>query len=269
MSPNSRRRSRARRRLPRRAAPHPRPRPRRQPDDGNARPARPPRTRRPVAGRPRSPRARRGRLLTVPRLGPDGRAPSARRRGSPVGIEEGPRCPATAVADAGARRSAPTVSDGAPPRGRRRRSTRRPARSEDARRRARQARVRGRDAERGPAAPGPRCCRSPALRPVVAAGRHDEHFERERPGYRPRASGPSANAAYGSTTPMSATRAASCASPSPFGSTAASSPARIWSVRPYTAAPPSASGCQPADPNRDHRRARCDPCRPSGPCSRR
>ena len=46
-----------------------------------------------------------------------------------------------------------------------------------------------------------------------------------------RASGPSVNAAYGSATPMSATRTASCASPSPFGSTARSSPAISWSLR--------------------------------------
>ena len=45
--------------------------------------------------------------------------------------------------------------------------------------------------------------------------------------------GPSGKAAYGSTTPSSAIRAASCVSPSAFGSTAASSPARIWSVREY------------------------------------
>ena len=45
------------------------------------------------------------------------------------------------------------------------------------------------------------------------------------------ASGPSVNAAYGSTTPVTATRTASCASPSPFGSTARSSPASSWSLR--------------------------------------
>ena len=48
-----------------------------------------------------------------------------------------------------------------------------------------------------------------------------------------RAIGPSAKLANGSATPTSATRAASCASPSPFGSTARSSPASTWSVHPY------------------------------------
>ena len=46
-----------------------------------------------------------------------------------------------------------------------------------------------------------------------------------------RESGPSAKDAYGSATPTSAMRAASKVSPSSFGSTAASSPATIWSVR--------------------------------------
>ena len=64
---------------------------------------------------------------------------------------------------------------------------------------------------------------------------------------------------------MSAMRAASSVSPSSFGSTAASSPAMIWSVREYTVYPPSASGCQPAI-----RTGRIDapgatPCSPPGP----
>ncbi len=65
--------------------------------------------------------------------------------------------------------------------------------------------------------------------------------------------------------PTSEMRAASIESPSPFGSTAASSPAMIWSVREYTVYPPSAFGCQPAI-----RTGRIDapgatPCSPSGP----
>ena len=59
-------------------------------------------------------------------------------------------------------------------------------------------------------------------------------------------SGASGKEANGSTTPTSAIRTASWASPSPFGSTAASRPASTWSVRPYTDTPPSESGCQPA-----------------------
>jgi hypothetical protein len=47
-----------------------------------------------------------------------------------------------------------------------------------------------------------------------------------------RASGPSAKEAYRSLTPITATLAASCAIPSSFGSTARSSPATTWSVRP-------------------------------------
>ena len=46
-----------------------------------------------------------------------------------------------------------------------------------------------------------------------------------------RAAGSSAKAAYGAPTPTRATRAASWASPSPFGSTARSSPSISWSVR--------------------------------------
>src|SRR6185503_4563471 len=79
------------------------------------------------------------------------------------------------------------------------------------------------------------------------------------------ASGLSGNEAYGSTTPTSATRAASCASPSPFGSTAASSPASTWSVRPYTDTPPSASGCQPATLIGINDAPGATPWRPSGP----
>ena len=61
-----------------------------------------------------------------------------------------------------------------------------------------------------------------------------------------RASGPSVKAAYGSASATSATRAASWASPSSFGSTARSRPARIWSLREYSAQRPVASSCQPA-----------------------
>jgi hypothetical protein len=46
-----------------------------------------------------------------------------------------------------------------------------------------------------------------------------------------RATGSSGNAANGDASATSAMRAASWASPSPFGSTALSSPATIWSVR--------------------------------------
>ena len=47
-----------------------------------------------------------------------------------------------------------------------------------------------------------------------------------------RDSGASAKEMYGSASPTTAMRAASCVSPSPFGSTAASRPAINWSLRP-------------------------------------
>ncbi len=79
------------------------------------------------------------------------------------------------------------------------------------------------------------------------------------------ASGPSVNAAYGSVTPTSATRTASCSSPSPFGSTARSSPAISWSLRPYTSSRPSAAACQPATRIGRIVDAGAMPRRPSGP----
>ncbi len=60
-----------------------------------------------------------------------------------------------------------------------------------------------------------------------------------------RASGASSKAPNGSASGISAIRAASWASPLPSGSTARSSPARIWSVRANTAKRPDVSRCQP------------------------
>ena len=79
------------------------------------------------------------------------------------------------------------------------------------------------------------------------------------------ASGSSAKAAYGSTTPTSATRTASCASPSSFGSTARSSPAISWSLRAYTASVPLGGLLPAGDANRQHGRARRDAVQPAGP----
>ena len=103
------------------------------------------------------------------------------------------------------------------------------------RRSARRARRRGR-----------RRCRSPGRpAPSFPAGATTSVSSASAPAAA-RASGLSAKPANGSATPTSATRAASCASPSPFGSTARSSPASSWSVRRVHGPVRGASRCQPA-----------------------
>ena len=81
------------------------------------------------------------------------------------------------------------------------------------------------------------------------------------------ASGPFVKAAYGSATPTSATRTASCASPSPFGSTARSRPAINWSLRPKTCDVPSAACCQPATRIGSTVAPGATPCSPPGPAA--
>ena len=92
-------------------------------------------------------------------------------------------------------------------------------------------RVGGADRERPapPAGPAIEPNDGPAP-PSLPAGATTSVFRSSAP-CTARASGLSVNAAYGSATPTSATRTASCASPSPFGSTARSSPAISWSLR--------------------------------------
>ena len=111
----------------------------------------------------------------------------------------------------------------------------RPARTDDAPRRvvagARRAAPtaqRGGSAGQGHRLPAERG----ASRPVVPGRRDHERVEPQRARDRARASGPSAERGEGlRPSGTSAIRAASCASPSPFGSTARSSPASSWSVR--------------------------------------
>ena len=80
-----------------------------------------------------------------------------------------------------------------------------------------------------------------------------------------RAEGLSSNAAKGSATPTSATLAASSATPSAFGSTARSSPATSWSVRPKSAHRPTRFPLPARDPDRKDRRAAGDPVQAGGP----
>ena len=117
---------------------------------------------------------------------------------------------------------------------------------EDVHRRASTARVGRRDAERPGRAAGSGDAPEPGpAAPSFPAGATTSVSSASAPSDAV-CSGASGKEANGSTTPTSAIRTASWASPSPFGSTAASRPASTWSVRPYTDTPPSESGCQPA-----------------------
>ncbi len=139
--------------------------------------------------------------------------------------------------------------------------------------RRRTTRTRGRSVRESvaPTASAPGAPAGPAIEPNVGpaapsfpAGVTTSVFRSSAP-WTACASGPSVNAAYGSATPRSATRTASCASPSPFGSTARSSPAITWSVRAKTKSRPSAPACQPATRIGRSVAPGATPCRPPGP----